>query len=129
MRDGCVPDAQAMARAAKALAHDVEAEEGESLVVIDAGDGRDRLAVDFADEEALRIGDGEAGGIGKARIPSLGRGPVDGEGDFVGAQIADLQFTHLESLMMDAFDHGPAERSGCRRPHDSPSLRLASTQG
>ncbi|MEY9191075.1 hypothetical protein ABH987_004703 [Bradyrhizobium ottawaense] len=63
-----------MARAAKTIAHDVEAEEGEAIIVVDAGDGRDRLAVDLADEETLRVGNREAGGIAVARIPALGRG-------------------------------------------------------
>jgi hypothetical protein len=52
MRNRRVPDAQAVAAAAQLVAHDVEAEEGEAIVVIDAGDGGDRLVVDFADEKA-----------------------------------------------------------------------------
>jgi hypothetical protein len=37
-------------------------------MVIDAGDGRDRSAVEFADEEAFRIGRGEAAGVGEPRF-------------------------------------------------------------
>src|SRR6266702_3906156 len=31
-----------------------------------------------------------------------------------------------KSLMTDAFNGGPADKSGCRRPHDRPGLRLVS---
>src|SRR5262245_58066211 len=40
MRDGRIPNAQAVAAAAQIAAHDVEAEERESVIVIEAGDGR-----------------------------------------------------------------------------------------
>jgi hypothetical protein len=97
MRDRRVPDAQAVAFVAKIRSHDVEAEEGEAIVVVDAGDGRDRLAVDLANEKAVRVGDRETGGVGEARIPALRRGPLDGDGDLLGAHIADLQIAHLSS--------------------------------
>src|SRR5207244_3631231 len=53
VRDGRVPHAQPMATAAHIASHDVEAEEREPLVVIDAGDGRGRRAVEVADEKSI----------------------------------------------------------------------------
>ena len=70
MRDGRIPYAQSVAAAAQVLSHDVEAEEGETRAVIDAGDGRGRSAFELADEEAFRIGRGEAGVVGEARVPA-----------------------------------------------------------
>ena len=95
MRDRRVPDVQAETSTTKACAHDVEAEEGEAVVVIDAGDGRDRLAVDLADEETFRVRDCKAGGVAQAGIPALGRGPVDRDGDLLRPLIADLQIAHV----------------------------------
>src|SRR5260370_27972410 len=83
MRHGRIPDAQAVAAAAQVGPHDVEAEEREALVVIHAGDGCGRRPVEFADEKALRVDGGEAGGIGATGIPALGHGPVGGEPDLV----------------------------------------------
>src|SRR5207249_6491254 len=56
-----------------------------------AGDGRGRSAVEFADEEAFRIGGGEAGAVGEARIPAFGRRPVHGYRDFVRPHRPDAQ--------------------------------------
>ena len=63
---------------AQIRAHDVEAEESEAPVVIDAGDGRGRRAVELADEEACRIGRGETSVVGKAGVPAFGCRPVHG---------------------------------------------------
>ena len=52
MRDRRIPNPQAVAAAAQILAHDVKAEKGKTLTVIDAGNGRGRHAVEFADQEA-----------------------------------------------------------------------------
>ena len=76
MRDGRVPYPQSVAAAAQVLSHDIETEEGETRTVIDAGDGRGRSAVELADEEAFRIGRGEAGVVGEARVPAFGGRPV-----------------------------------------------------
>ena len=64
--------------AAQVLSHNIETEEGKTRTVIDAGDGRGRSAVDLADEEAFRIGRGEAGVVGEARVPAFGGRPVHG---------------------------------------------------
>src|SRR5258708_9989371 len=94
VRDGRAPHAQSVAAGAQILAHDVEAEKGESRAVIDAGDGRGRSAVELADEEAFRIGRGEAGVVGEARVPAFGRRPVHGYRDFVRPHRADAQAVH-----------------------------------
>jgi hypothetical protein len=73
-----------MAASAQLRPHDVEAEEGEPVVVIDAGDGRSRRAVELADQKTLGVDGGEAWRVGEARIPALGRRPVGGERDLVG---------------------------------------------
>jgi hypothetical protein len=78
MRDRRIPYPQADAFAAKIRAHDVKAEKGKARIVIDAGDGCDRLAVELCDEKAFRIDGSKAGVVGEAWIPSLSRGPVDG---------------------------------------------------
>jgi len=78
VRDGRIPNAQSVAAAAQVLSHDIETEEGETRTVIDAGDGRGRSAFELADEEAFRIGRGEAGVVGEARVPAFGRRPVHG---------------------------------------------------
>ena len=91
MGDCLLPDAQAVAAPAQIRAHDVETEEGEAFVVIDAGDDGGRLAFEFADEKAAPVDRHETVGIGKAGIPSLGRGPVDGKRDFFGTQGSDVQ--------------------------------------
>jgi hypothetical protein len=67
VRDGRAPKAKSYATA-QILPHDVEAKA--TRTVIDAGDGRGRGAVELADEEAFRIGRGEAGVVGEARIPA-----------------------------------------------------------
>jgi hypothetical protein len=69
--DGRVPYAPTVATAAQVLSHDVEAEEGDARAVVDAGDRRDQSAVEFADEEGFRLGRGEAGGVGEARVPAF----------------------------------------------------------
>ena len=92
MGDGRIPDAQAVTATAHILAHDVEAEEREVRIVIDARDGRGGSAVQLADQEAAGIDGGEAGGIGDARIPSFGRCPVHGDRDFVVPHRPDAQF-------------------------------------
>ena len=89
MRNRRIPDAQAITAAAQIRAHDVEAEEGEAAVVIDAGDGRGRCAVELADQEAAGVDAGKAGCIGKARVPAFRRCPVDGDGDFVRVHVSD----------------------------------------
>ena len=60
MRNRGVPDAHSVAAAAQVLPHNVETEKGEVGPVIDAGDGSRRGAVNLADKEAFRIGNGEA---------------------------------------------------------------------
>ena len=93
-----------VAAAAQITPHDVEAEEGESLVVIDAGDGRGRRAIELADQKALRVDGGEAGGVGEARIPAFRRRPVGGDGDLVrphrpNAQAACVRHFGLPTFM------------------------------
>ena len=60
------------------LSHGVETEERETRTVIDARDGRAQSAVELADEEAFRIGRGEAGVVGEAWVPAFSRRPVYG---------------------------------------------------
>ena len=72
------PSALQPPAAAQVLSHNIETEEGKTRTVIDAGDGRGRSAVDLADEEAFRIGRGEAGVVGEARVPAFGGRPVHG---------------------------------------------------
>src|SRR5262245_20097157 len=91
MRDGRVPDAQAVAAAAQVGAHDVEAEEGDAIIVVDAGDRRGRRAVELADEESAWIDRGKAGSIGDAGIPPLSGGPVCGKHDLVRPHGADVE--------------------------------------
>ena len=78
VRDRRIPYAQAVAAAAQIRSHDVKAEKGKPRTVIDAGDGRGRLAVEFADEKAFRIDGSKAAGIGEAGIPAFSRRPVHG---------------------------------------------------
>ena len=94
VRDGGIPDAQSVAAAAHVLPHDVEAQEGEARVVIDAGDGGDWSAVDLADEEAVRIHGCKARSVGEARVPAFGRRPVDGKRDFVRPHRPHAQVAH-----------------------------------
>ena len=72
---------QSIAAATHIFSHDVKAKEGEARSVIDAGDRRGRSAVEFANEETIRIYTRKAGGVGEARIPSFR--PVDGDLDLV----------------------------------------------
>src|SRR5204863_8801765 len=65
MGDSRVPDTQSVAAAAQIFAVDIETVKGEARAVIDAGDGRGRRTVEFADQETLRIGHGEARSIGE----------------------------------------------------------------
>jgi hypothetical protein len=76
VRDGRIPDAQSVPAPTQILSHSVEMEERETRTVIDAGDGRGQSAFELADEEAFRIGRGEAGVVGEARVPAFGRRPV-----------------------------------------------------
>jgi hypothetical protein len=61
------------------FSHDVQAKEGESRAVIDATDRRGWSAVEFTNEETIRIYRRKARSIGEARIPAFGRRPVDGD--------------------------------------------------
>jgi len=83
MRDRRLPDSYAAACAAQVGSHDVKAEKGKALAVIDAGDGRGRRAVELRDEEALPIDASKARGVGEAGIPALSRRPIDGQGNFI----------------------------------------------
>ena len=94
MRDGRVPYAQSVAAAAHIFPHDVQAKEGEARGVINAGDGRGWSAIEFANEEAIRIYHGKAGGVGEARIPTFGRRSVHGDRDFVRPHAPDAQVAH-----------------------------------
>src|SRR5262249_8760821 len=94
MRDRLLPDAQTVAAPAQIGPYDVEAEEGEAGVIVDARDGRGRLAVELADEEAVRIDRGETGGVGQSRVPGFGCGPIDRDGDFVRPHRPDAQVSH-----------------------------------
>jgi hypothetical protein len=76
VRDGRILYAQSVPAPAQILSHSVEMEERETRTVIDAGDGRGQSAFELADEEAFRIGRGEAGVVGEARVPAFGRRPV-----------------------------------------------------
>ena len=91
VRDGRAPYAKSVAAPAQILPHDVEAEEGEARTVIDAGDGRGRSAVELADEEAFRIGRGEAGFVGEAWIPAFACCPIHRYRDFVRPHRPDAQ--------------------------------------
>src|SRR5262249_61707632 len=112
MGDGGVPHLQAVATPAQIGPHDVEAEEGEPRVVIDARDGRRRASIELADQKTVRIDGGETGAVSKAGIPALGRRPVDGELDLLGPHRANMQAacsSHGRSSMLSAL------RTGLRR--------------
>jgi hypothetical protein len=94
MRDGLVPDAQAVAAAAQIRAHDVEAEKGEAVIVIDAGDGRGRRAVELTDQKPAAVDRGKTGGIRKTGVPALARRPIGGERDLVASHGADAKAIH-----------------------------------
>src|SRR5262249_34496222 len=98
--DGCLPYANAKPATAQIGTHDIKAEKGEARVVVDTGDGRRRLTIELANEEAFRIDGSEAGAIGEPGIPALCRRPVDGERDFVRPHGADVQVlpTHHRTL-------------------------------
>ena len=89
MRDRGLPDLPAEAAPAQVRPHDVEAEECEAVVVVDARDGRRRLAVELADQEAFGVDGRKARRIVEAGIPALGRRPVRRERDLVGAHRPD----------------------------------------
>ena len=91
VRDARLPEPIAEAPAAQVGAHDIEAEEGETGIVIDDRDGGRRLAFNLADEEALRIDRGETGGIGVARVPAFRRRPIERKRDVGGRHRADGQ--------------------------------------
>ena len=67
MGEGRVPYVQSIAAATHIFSHDVKAKEGEARSVIDAGDRRGRSAVEFANEETIRIYTRKAGRVGEAR--------------------------------------------------------------
>src|SRR5262245_18483845 len=77
MCNGGVPYTQSVAAAAHIFPYNVQAEESEASGVIDARNGCGWGAIEFANEEAVRIRQAEAGGIDEARIPAFGRRPVD----------------------------------------------------
>ena len=53
--EGRVPYVQSIAAATQIFSHDVQAKEGESSAVIDAGDRRGWSAFEFANQETIRI--------------------------------------------------------------------------
>jgi hypothetical protein len=69
-------------------------EERETRTVIDAGDGRGQSAFELADEEAFRIGRGEAGVVGEARVPAFGRRP------FTAIEISSGRIGRMRKLFM-----------------------------
>ena len=91
MRDGCVPDAHAVTVAAQLRPYDVEAEEGEAGVIVDAGDGRRRLAAELPDQKTLRVHGGEARGVRAAGIPAFRRRPIGGKRDLVRTHRANTK--------------------------------------
>src|SRR5262245_19432610 len=94
MPNGGVPYTQSVAAAAHIFPYNVQAEESEARGVIHARYGCGWHAVQFANKEALRIHQAEAGGIKKARIPAFGVRPVDRNCDFVRPHGPDAQVTH-----------------------------------
>ncbi len=85
-----LPEPPAYAAPAQILAHDVEAEEGEALVIIDHRDHRRRRAVQFRDQKALRIHRAEAGIVAQAGIQPSFRRPLHRKPDFRLLQDANL---------------------------------------
>jgi hypothetical protein len=91
MGNGRLPGGQPMTAPAQVGPHDVEAEEGEAVVILHHRNGRSRGAADLADMEAVGIDGGKAGGVLQAGIPALRRRPVAGEGDLAAVHHANGQ--------------------------------------
>src|SRR6185369_16772022 len=89
MRHRRLPEPQPVAMPAQIRTHDVEAEKGEAIVIVDTGYGSDRHAVTLGQEKAVGIDHGEAGSIGQTGIPALGCRPVEGQGNLVWAHWPD----------------------------------------
>jgi len=51
-------------------------------------------AGELTDEEAARIGCGEAQVVGKARVPAFGHGPTHGYRNFIRSHGSDVQADH-----------------------------------
>ncbi len=91
MGNGRLPGAQPMTAPAQVGPHDVEAEEGEAVVIVHHRNGRSRGAAELADMEAVGIDGGKAGGVLQTGIPALRGRPVAGEGDVAAVHHANGQ--------------------------------------
>src|SRR5262249_7247456 len=124
MGDGRIPNAQAVAAAAQIGAHDVETEERESAIVIEAGDGRGGHPVELADEKAVAVDAGKAGGIGEARIPAFRRRPIERDGDLFGPHGTNAQLARGSHFGLPAFmPEGPCLATRRRSPRGSRDRR------
>ena len=112
VREPRLPHAQAEAAPAQLRAHDVEAEEGEALIVVDGGDDGGGLALVLADEEAAGIDTGEAPVIAETRVPAFRRRPVQRKRDLVRAHRADVQFLARSAAHGTASESADASSEG-----------------
>ena len=67
----------------------VEPKEPVRVVISDGRNAADRLAVEFAEEESIRISRVEAFRIVKARIPALARGPFKDQRKLMLAHVSN----------------------------------------
>ena len=81
--DRRAPDGDPVALAAQLRPDDVAAEEREPLVVADQRDRGRWLPVEPAQQEPLGIRGQEGLGVAEARVPALGRRPVEDQSDLV----------------------------------------------
>jgi hypothetical protein len=94
VRDGRIPYAQSVPAPAQILSHGVEMEERETRTVIDAGDGRGQSAFELADEEAFRIGRGEAGVVARPGFQPSAVAP------FTAIEISSGRIGRMRKLFM-----------------------------
>src|SRR5262249_1072676 len=77
------------------------------------------VASELADEEALRIHDGEAGGVVEPRIPAFRRRPVGGERNLVGPHGANCK------IVLRGHGRPPRAKRVMLCPHEAQKESLA----
>jgi hypothetical protein len=102
MGDAGAPSVQSIAAPAQVGPYDVEAEEGETIVVVHHRNGRSRDAVQFADKEAGGVDAGKAGGVVQPGIPAFRGRPVAGDRDLAAVHHANDQLAvrHLDRALI-----------------------------
>src|SRR5262249_57395239 len=99
---------------------DIEAEEREGAIVIEAGNGRGRRAVELADKKSMGIDGVETRGVAQPGIPAFARGPIHRDGNLLRPHRANAQISGPGHCALLA-----SERKPLRSKAESISSKLA----